>query len=183
MPSPTSLAITHAVAVGLVTVFGFSSVSTQNVSMHAELVRDWSALKTTVARMAAEMPADNYAFRPTPGQQSFGERVVHIAAVNVGLLGSIDASGTAKPTIDPKVTTKDTALKALDASFDYGIALLQQQSDATLLQPVATPPAFLGPSSRVRIVNFLIGHTWDIYGQLAVYLRLNGLVPPASQRM
>jgi hypothetical protein len=42
--------------------------------------------------------------------------------------------------------------------------------------------SFGGPSTRARVVFFVIGHTWDIYGQMAVYLRLNGLVPPASQR-
>jgi uncharacterized damage-inducible protein DinB len=41
---------------------------------------------------------------------------------------------------------------------------------------------FLGPSTRARIVFFLIAHSQDIYGQMAVYLRLNGVVPPASQR-
>jgi hypothetical protein len=51
-----------------------------------------------------------------------------------------------------------------------------------MLQGVANPPGFLGPSSRARIYTFLIGHTWDIYGQMAVYLRLNDIVPPASVR-
>jgi uncharacterized damage-inducible protein DinB len=40
----------------------------------------------------------------------------------------------------------------------------------------------MGPSTRARIYAFLIGHTQDTYGQMVVYLRLNGLVPPASQR-
>jgi hypothetical protein len=38
----------------------------------------------------------------------------------------------------------------------------------------------MGPSARVRVVYYVIGHTWDIYGQMAVYLRLNGITPPAS---
>ena len=37
-------------------------------------------------------------------------------------------------------------------------------------------------SSKARVIYFLLGHTWDIYGQMAVYLRLNGIVPPRSQR-
>ena len=43
-------------------------------------------------------------------------------------------------------------------------------------------PPFLGQPSRVRLVYFVIGHAWDIYGQMVVYLRLNGIVPPASRR-
>jgi hypothetical protein len=67
-------------------------------------------------------------------------------------------------------------------SFDYGTALLKELSDQSILQAAPMAPAFLGPSTRARIYSFLIGHTWDIYGQLAVYLRLSGGVPPASQR-
>ena len=62
----------------------------------------------------------------------------------------------------------------------YGTAILRDQTDQTMMQTVYAP--FLGASSRARVVTFLIGHTWDLYGQLAVYLRLQGHVPPASQR-
>ena len=41
---------------------------------------------------------------------------------------------------------------------------------------------FMGPSTKARVVYYVIGHTWDIYGQMVVYLRLNGITPPASQR-
>ena len=66
-------------------------------------------------------------------------------------------------------------------SFDFGEALLREQSDESMLQIVQTNQ-FLGPSSKARVIYFLIGHTWDIYGQMAVYLRLNGIVPPRSDR-
>jgi uncharacterized damage-inducible protein DinB len=169
--------------VGVVSMVGAGRAQTQDVSLQAELLNDWSALKTTMHRIAAEMPADKYRFRPTDAQQTFGERTLHVAAVNVALLSALGETVIPKPTIDPKATTKDAVLKALDDSFDYGIALLERQSDQTLLQPAGSPPRFLGPSSRARIIGFLVGHTWDTYGQLAVYLRLNGHVPPASQRM
>jgi uncharacterized damage-inducible protein DinB len=168
---------------GVITLFGTNHAHTQTVSLQAELLKDWSALKTTVHGIADEMPADKYGFRPTQAQQTFGERTVHIAIVNVALLSTLGGTPIPKPAIDPKATTKDAALKALDDSFDYGMALLKQQSNETLLERAEAPPQFLGPSSRARIIGFLVGHAWDIYGQLAVYLRLNGHVPPASQKM
>jgi uncharacterized damage-inducible protein DinB len=177
-------AIVGVFAFGFMSVFAASRAHTQTetVSLQAELLKDWSGQKETMHKIAAEMPADKYSFRPTEAQQTFGERTVHVATVNVALLGML--GGTApKPTIDPKATTKDAAIKALDDSFDYGAALLKQQTDQTLLQPLASAPKFLGPSSRARIITFLAGHTWDIYGQMVVYLRLNGHVPPASQKM
>jgi uncharacterized damage-inducible protein DinB len=171
-------------ALVLTSMFALSAsgrAQTQNVSLQAEALKDWTALKDTMHKIAAEMPADKYTFKPTDGQQTFGERVVHVASSNVYFIGLLGGSAP-KPTIDSKTTTKDAALKALDDSFDYGIAALKEQTDQTLTQPVAAPPKFLGPSSRTRVMTFLVGHTQDIYGQLAVYLRLNGQVPPASKK-
>jgi len=156
-------------------------LSAQSPSLKAEMLKDWGGMKDTMAKIAAEMPDDKYSFKPTPPQQSFGERVVHIATVNVGILSSLGGKA-AKPEIDAKTTTKAAAIKAMNDSFDYGTALLNEMTDQTMLAPVPMAPRFLGPSSHARIYTFLIGHTWDIYGQMVVYLRLSGHVPPASQR-
>ena len=69
-------------------------------------------------------------------------------------------------------------------SFDFGTAVLQEQTDATMVQQATSTrfDQFMGPSTRVRVVYYVVGHTWDIYGQMVVYLRLNGITPPASQR-
>ena len=146
------------------------------------MLKDWSDLKATMVKIASEMPADKYDFKPTPAQQSFAERVVHIAQVNNRFLGAIGGKAAA-PALDAKAAamTKEAAIKAMSDSFDYGTALLNEQTDQTMLQAVDAA-AFIGPSSRARVYTFLIGHTWDIYGQMVVYLRLNGGVPPASQR-
>ena len=168
--------------VGFLSLSALGQAQAENASLQAEMLKDWIALKDTMHKIAAEMPADKYGFKPTPEQQTFGERTVHVAMTNVYFLNLLGGTAT-KPTIDPKATSKDAALKALDDSFDYGTAVLKQQTDQTLMQSVASAPKFMGPSSRARLIAFLDGHTWDIYGQMAVYLRLNGKVPPASQRM
>ena len=154
------------------------------VSHKAEMLKDWAGLKDTMTKIANEMPADKFNAKPTPAQQSFAERVVHIAQVNNRFLGAV--GGTAKaPALDAKAAgmSKEAAIKAMQDSFDYGTAVLNEQTDQTMLQAAAMPPPFLGPSTRARLYTFLIGHTWDIYGQMVVYLRLNGRVPPASQKM
>lgn len=178
--------IRHAIAgvfvLGCLSLSASGQAQTKSVSLQSELLKDWTELKATMHKIAAEMPADKYGFKATPAQQSFGERTVHVATTNVYFLGLLAGTAT-KPSIDAKATGKEAALKALDDSFDYGTAILKQQTDQALLQPVASAPTFMGPSSRARIFAFLAGHTWDIYGQMVVYLRLNGLVPPASQKM
>jgi len=111
-------------------VFGFLSLSalgqaqTENVSLQTELLKDWTGLKDTMHKIAAEMPPDKYSFKPTPEQQTFGERTVHVATTNVYFLSLLGGTAT-KPTIDPKATSKDAALKALigqsqDQSFAVG---------------------------------------------------------------
>jgi hypothetical protein len=84
------------------------------------------------------------------------------------------------PAIDRRATAKAAVMKAMADSFDYGTELIKEQTDQSLLETVQTN-AFLGPSTRARVI-FLLGHSWDIHGQMVVYLRLNGGVPPASQR-
>jgi uncharacterized damage-inducible protein DinB len=170
-----------AVVAALVLVTVPRPVAAQSPSIQAEMLKDWTELKTTMDKIANEMPDDKYSFKATPAEQTFGERVLHVAQVNAGLLRVLGGKAAA-PMIDGKATTKAAAIKAMDDSFDYGTALLKEQTDQTMMQGVANPPPFLGPSSRARVITGLMGHTWDIYGQLAVYLRLTGHVPPASQR-
>jgi hypothetical protein len=59
------------------------------------------------------------------------------------------------------------------------MALIKEQTDQSMLETVQTNE-LRGPSSRTRVIYLLLGHCWDIYGQMVVYLRLNGGVPPAS---
>lgn len=170
-----------AVIAALVLVAAPRPVAAQSPSIQAEMLKDWTDLKATMDKIAAAMPDDKFSFKATPAQQTFGERVLHVAQVNAGLLRLLGGKAAA-PTTAATATTKAAAIKAMDDSFDYGIALLKEQTDQTMMQAVANPPPFLGPSSRARVITGLMGHTWDIYGQLAVYLRLAGGVPPASQR-
>lgn len=152
----------------------------QNASLKAELLKDWLDMKTTMRALAATLPEDKYTYKATPAQRDFGQQVLHIANANVLNLRFLGGRAAA-PTVNRQATAKTEIMAAMDASFDYGAALINEFTDQTLMEVVQTN-AFLGPSSRARVVWFLIGHTWDIYGQMVVYVRLNGGVPPASQR-
>jgi uncharacterized damage-inducible protein DinB len=156
--------------------------ATQSVSLQRDALNDWTSLKSTMMKISEVMPAEKYGYRSTPPQRNFGEQVLHVAEANVIQMGRL-GSKAAAPAINMKATSKAEILAALSDSFDYGTSVLKEQNDQTMLQ-MADPSrySFGGPSTRARVVFFVIGHTWDIYGQMAVYLRLNGLVPPASQR-
>jgi uncharacterized damage-inducible protein DinB len=148
-------------------------------TIHSDLTKDWAAQKDMLVKIANAMPDDKLGFKPTPAQRSFGEHIMHIADVNVMLLKMVGGK-TPAPTINASATTKADRVKAMADSFDYGSALLKEFDNKTIQDTIQA--AFMGPSTRARIFSFLIGHTQDTYGQMAVYLRLNGVVPPASQR-
>jgi hypothetical protein len=105
---------------------------------------------------------------------------MHIAQVNMMLLQTLGAK-TAAPQINMNAKSKADTIKAMSDTFDWGLAILKEQTDQTMVGGVQGPP-FMGLSTRARMFEFLVGHTQDTYGQMVVYLRLNGLVPPASQR-
>jgi uncharacterized damage-inducible protein DinB len=152
----------------------------QTASLRAELLKDWTDLKPVMMAIAGAMPEDKFTYKSTPAQRDYGQQIMHVATANMAYLRDLGGT-TAVPAFNRSATAKAEILQALAASFDFGEALLREQTDQSMLQIVQTNQ-FLGPSSKARVIYFLIGHTWDIYGQMAVYLRLNGVVPPRSDR-
>jgi uncharacterized damage-inducible protein DinB len=148
-------------------------------TIHGDLVKDWAGQKDLLLKMASAMPEDKFGFKPTPAQRSFGEHVLHIAEVNAMLTGMLGGK-TKAPAINTKATSKADMIKAMSDAFDYGTAVINEFNNTTIQETIQA--AFMGPSTRARIMFFLIGHTQDTYGQMVVYLRLNGITPPASMR-
>ena len=157
--------------------------ATGGATVLADLTKDWTDQKDTMLKAADAMPDDKFGYKSTPAQRSYGEQVMHIALVNVDLLkvvgGSLGGNVTPPSFTAESVKTKADMLKALGDSYDYGLALLRERTDATITSTIDA--AFLGPSTRGRVFWVLLAHSMDVYGQMVVYLRLNGVVPPASR--
>lgn len=142
-------------------------------------------LRTLVARFsknmvgAAElMPADKYDFKPTPQEITFAHLVGHIAQSNFGLCARI--SGAPAPQT-PAVTDtdgKDKLVASLKASFDYCTEVLAKADDSALGVNVGNAAR---PSTRAATM-ITVAYDWaDHYSAQAVYLRLNGILPPSAQ--
>jgi uncharacterized damage-inducible protein DinB len=159
------------------------SAAAQPASLRDGAVQDWTRLKDTMMKIADAMPEAKFGFRATPPERTFGEQILHVAEANVVQMGRFESKAT-PPTINMKATSKAEILKALADSFDFGTAALNEQTDQSMVATAATTryDRFMGPSTKARVVYYVIGHTWDIYGQMVVYVRLNGITPPASQR-
>ena len=143
---------------------------------------DWERTKNLVLGLVNAMPDDKWSFKPTPAQGTFAERALHIADIDTKLLSTLGGKTPAPSAVNLKAMTKAEVVAALQASFDYGAAVIKEFNDQQLAERIASMP-FLGPTaSRLKVISFSMQHTNDIYGQLVVYLRLNGITPPASNR-
>lgn len=146
----------------------------------------WAMIEQSFVSAADAMPAEKYGFAPTngafEGARTFAEQVKHVACANVAFFKQIEQE-TPPPGCETggpsPATTKAELMTYLRESFAYGRQVLANMTSANALDPVTG--RYGGPSTRLGIITLAVWHASDHYGQLAVYLRLNGIVPPASR--
>jgi len=137
---------------------------------------------------AEAMPEDKYGFAPTSGEfkgvRTFAQQVKHVAAVNYILGAAIlqekppaEMGGESGP---ESIATKAEILKYLKASFEYAHKAIATINEKNFLEPVKYPFGDRS-STRLELAGIVTSHGFDHYGQMAVYLRSNGIVPPASR--
>jgi uncharacterized damage-inducible protein DinB len=128
---------------------------------------------------AQDMPAEKYGFKPTPAQLSFADVVVHLADGNDYFCSTI--AGQPAPQRPKLVATaaKDALVARLKETFDFCSSSLANVTDATLADSV---PWFGNRKvSRANAVIVTVDDWADHYSQVAIYLRLNGLLPPTAK--
>ena len=140
--------------------------------------------------LAEAMPAEKYSFAPTHGEfagvRTFGLQVSHVAAViylcSASVLGeSVPAEAGSGENGPDSLKTKDDIVRYLKASFVYGHKAMNSVTERNLLQPIKSPFGE-GSVPRVSMVTAPVWHSFDHYGQMVVYARMNGVVPPASRK-
>jgi hypothetical protein len=133
--------------------------------------------KNLIAAVDA-MPADKFGYSPTPAQMTFGHLVLHMTMSNVELCSK--AGSMPPPPMRPAPETdKDKLLAALTRSFLYCEAALNKVDDSKLGDPVEL---YGGRQGTVAFALFALTSDWaDHYSAAAIYLRLNGLLPPTAQ--
>jgi uncharacterized damage-inducible protein DinB len=166
--------------------------STQPKDEHRSVaqVLDSSAgnMEREIVSAAEAMPEDKYGYAPTTGEfkgvRTFAQQVKHVAAVNYILGASIlqekppaDVGAESGP---DSLTTKADILKYLKDSFNYAHKAIGAVNEKNFLEPIKWPFGDR-PSSRLELAGVITSHGFDHYGQIVVYLRSNGIVPPASR--
>jgi hypothetical protein len=125
-----------------------------------------------------EMPADKFGFSPTPAQITFGHLVLHMTMSNIELCSKA-GSMPPPPMKSAPETDKDRLLAALTRSFLFCEAALNRVDDTKLGDPVEL---YGGRQGTVASALIALTNDWaDHYSAAAMYLRLNGLLPPTAQ--
>ena len=152
----------------------------------ATLLPRYRLITQSFLALAEAMPADKYTFKPSSGEfkdvRSFGEQVKHVACGNFGFFDEIEKktppshceTGGPSP-----AKTKAEIVAYLREAFAYGERLVDATTAANALDPAGGP--YGGQSTRLGLITLAIWHASDHYGQLVIYSRMNGIVPPASR--
>ncbi|HXM64287.1 MAG TPA: DinB family protein [Terriglobales bacterium] len=137
--------------------------------------------------LAEAMPEDKYSFIPTTGKfddaRSFGEQVKHVACAQFAFFNEFEGK---KPPDDCEkgghdpAKTKAELIKYLKDSFDYSNRVLATLTEKNALDRVEG--RYAAPNTKLGISVAAVWHVTDHYGQLVEYLRLNGIVPPFTQK-
>jgi hypothetical protein len=134
------------------------------------------------------MPEDKYSLAPTSGEfkgvRTFAQQVKHVATVNYMVGAAILEE---KPPVElgsengpDSVKTKADIEKFIKDSFAYVHKAVASVNEGNLLKPIKSPFG-QGTTTRLGMGTLIVGHCFDHYGQMVEYLRMNGIVPPASR--
>jgi hypothetical protein len=153
--------------------------------------RQVSQYEKNVVEAAEAMPADKFDFTPAslniPGAaykdvRTFGQLVKHTAAANYRLWTNVTGeqmpANIKGPNGPDELKTKDEIIKFLKDSFAVGHRAAQTITAQNALEEISW---FRGKAPRLFVASAVVIHAADEYGQMIEYLRMNGIVPPASR--
>lgn len=157
--------------------------------------REISILEREFVSAAEAMPDDKFNFAPGglningseyKGVKTFAEEVRHVAATNFALWAPVTGD---KPPIEtsedngpPQLKTKAEIVKYLKDSFALGHKAAQSLTTESAAMAQIPNPFGQGQTSKLFCVTFAVAHAFDHYGQMVEYLRMNGIIPPASRQ-
>jgi uncharacterized damage-inducible protein DinB len=158
-------------------------------SLASMVDREISAVEKQLLDAAEAMPDDKFNFTPESltisgddykGVRSFAVQVKHVASSNYFIWSPITGDAVPAAIKDGNgpadIKTKAEILKFLKDSFALGHKAAATLTSENILQPVGK-----GKSARLHLAEFGVAHAYNHYGQMVEYLRMNGIVPPASR--
>jgi uncharacterized damage-inducible protein DinB len=174
-----TLAVAAVPAVALAQPAPATPVS--NTAAVAQAFRnDASRVGRNLIAAAETMPADKYGYKPTPAQMSFGDVVAHLIEGNdylCGMIGGVQAPQRSKVT---GADSKDALVARLKETFQFCDDALAKIDDNKLNEPMTLFGSM--KTTRAGVMTLTTGDWADHYSQAAIYLRLNGQLPPTAKK-
>ena len=141
----------------------------------AEIRGVYASVKTNLLAAADVMPEANYNFAPVPEELTFGKWIAHVADAQTGICSTLNGQ-TRRGDAAAKTSKADLAA-ALKASFDECDKAYNALTDANATELVAYGR---GQNSRGGRLAYNAAHDQECYGNMSVYMRLKGIVPPST---
>jgi uncharacterized damage-inducible protein DinB len=157
------------------------SAQTPAPSLAKELAASFQRAATEILDVAEVMPAEKYGYKPVPEVSSFGDQLVHVAGITQRFIDTAKGNKNLAEAAHHGAMAKPEVIGLLKKTFQSAQEMIAPLTDAQLLEPVKFP---FGDRTVTR-ATFWQGPLYQIrnhHGQLVVYLRMNGIVPPTTAR-
>ena len=167
-------------ALGLVLLVSMAAAAQTKTSVSEVLRKMLAGRERDTVAAFEEMPADKYEYKPTADQMTFGHLASHIVGTNYYLCANVGAVPEPKHEELKGTEGKEKLIAAMKASFEFCHTSLEKADDAKMNEDIT----WFDGKPRARTWAFVaLPSSWaDHYGMAAMYLRLNGLVPPTAKK-
>jgi len=159
---------------------GRGVVRAQSNPLSSDVRRDYKTVRDYFIRSAEKMSEEDYGFKPSPDVRSFAQQVAHVADDQYNLCAP--AKGEVRKAsyteIEKTLSKKTELVAALKEAFAFCDGAYEALTDASGSEMVKFGK---GTQSKFEMLNWNLWHTWEHYGNVVVYLRMRGLVPPSSE--
>jgi hypothetical protein len=152
--------------------------------------RDLATLESEFVSLVEAMPAEKFEFVPSNGEfsksRTFAQQATHVATVLYEVSAGIrDEKVPVNTGVNengaPNLNSKDEIVKYVKDAFAYAHKAMAGITDENIRAMVKSPFESGKSIPRIYLANVAIWHSYDHYGQMVIYLRMNGIVPPASR--
>ncbi|MGC2657790.1 MAG: DinB family protein [Bryobacteraceae bacterium] len=157
------------------TLIGGATLQAQN-PFSTDVKAAYQSISNNILKAAEKMPDEDYSFKATPEVRNFGQLVAHVANAELAMCSI--AKGEMKHGDAASKTSKADLIEALKAANEYCDGVYSAMTDA---EGGAMVKAMGRERSKLGMLNFNVAHDNEMYGTMAVYLRLKGIVPPTSE--
>ena len=155
-------------------LFGASALLAQN-PLSNELKQDYEGIKGNIMKAADRVSDADYSFKPEGEERTYGQLIGHVADVQLALCSMV--KGEQKRGEGGSKTSKADLTAVLKESFDYCDPIYNSLTDAAATEMVKM---FGRDHTKFGVLNFNVQHNNEMYGTIAVYMRLKKMVPPST---